>query len=365
MVSWSKILTLIGAGGVGAGVAGEAIINSTPETEKIRNPPAAVRTADYDAQTVINESYRKIAKAYEIAQKTENKTELEALTTGAYEELRIVTSLSRAKPDYSGELTKKVKQIRQDGIGLTKLLERLSRKAAKADTTGTGTRQVYDDLKKVAERKKQIFDDLQGLINKAASGVKLDICFAYAEPDGTVREGYFRTQDKLGRFKTYHGLARGIERRAGKEDKEEIKRITLNLKIRRFGLGTALEFFYMDNGRFPTTEEGFKALFEPPKGTEKRRGSYQWRGPYLHPIRKVLERVGVKLIQDGSDEYFEDYEVVQVTLRDEEGNRLGYVSQTGASYVMTAKQRDGRKPIVQTGKNGQSKLTRRKKRRRW
>lgn len=39
--------------------------------------------------------------------------------------------------------------------------------------------------------------------------------------------------------------------------------------------GTALDAFRLDVGRYPTTEEGLKALREKPPGVEK------WDGPYL------------------------------------------------------------------------------------
>lgn len=39
--------------------------------------------------------------------------------------------------------------------------------------------------------------------------------------------------------------------------------------------GTALDAFRLDVGRYPTTEEGLKALREKPSGVEK------WDGPYL------------------------------------------------------------------------------------
>jgi general secretion pathway protein G len=38
---------------------------------------------------------------------------------------------------------------------------------------------------------------------------------------------------------------------------------------------TALDAFRLDVGRYPTTEEGLKALREKPSGTEK------WQGPYF------------------------------------------------------------------------------------
>ena len=39
--------------------------------------------------------------------------------------------------------------------------------------------------------------------------------------------------------------------------------------------GAALDEFRLDNGRYPTTEEGLKALREKPEGLEN------WAGPYL------------------------------------------------------------------------------------
>lgn len=39
--------------------------------------------------------------------------------------------------------------------------------------------------------------------------------------------------------------------------------------------GTALDAFRLDTGRYPTTEEGLKALREKPSGAEN------WSGPYL------------------------------------------------------------------------------------
>lgn len=40
-------------------------------------------------------------------------------------------------------------------------------------------------------------------------------------------------------------------------------------------LGAALDFFKVDNGRYPTSEEGLKALIEAPSGLAA------WNGPYL------------------------------------------------------------------------------------
>lgn len=40
-------------------------------------------------------------------------------------------------------------------------------------------------------------------------------------------------------------------------------------------LGAALDLFYLENGRYPTTEEGLEALLQKPAGLDK------WNGPYL------------------------------------------------------------------------------------
>jgi general secretion pathway protein G len=40
-------------------------------------------------------------------------------------------------------------------------------------------------------------------------------------------------------------------------------------------LGAALDFFKVDNGRYPTREEGLKALIDAPSGLAS------WNGPYL------------------------------------------------------------------------------------
>ena len=41
------------------------------------------------------------------------------------------------------------------------------------------------------------------------------------------------------------------------------------------GIKTALEMFEVDNGRFPTTDEGLKALVDAPAGLQN------WHGPYV------------------------------------------------------------------------------------
>jgi general secretion pathway protein G len=45
-------------------------------------------------------------------------------------------------------------------------------------------------------------------------------------------------------------------------------------------LSSALERFYINMDRFPTSEEGLKVLADPPSGEEKK-----WRGPYIKEVR--------------------------------------------------------------------------------
>ena len=56
--------------------------------------------------------------------------------------------------------------------------------------------------------------------------------------------------------------------------KQEAKVSTAKASIAQ--LATALERFYIHLDRYPSTEEGLKALVEPPPGEEKK-----WRGPYI------------------------------------------------------------------------------------
>ena len=57
----------------------------------------------------------------------------------------------------------------------------------------------------------------------------------------------------------------------GKVDKAKIKTAKAQIEL----LGAALDSFRLDNGRYPTTDEGLNALREKPQGLE------DWDGPYL------------------------------------------------------------------------------------
>jgi len=57
---------------------------------------------------------------------------------------------------------------------------------------------------------------------------------------------------------------------------EEAKHQTAEIQIR--GLEDALRLYYTDNGYFPTTEQGMKALVETPSSEPIPK---KWKGPYL------------------------------------------------------------------------------------
>lgn len=46
-------------------------------------------------------------------------------------------------------------------------------------------------------------------------------------------------------------------------------------KVQIESLGSAIELYRIDNGRYPTTDEGLKALLQAPPGVDG------WKGPYL------------------------------------------------------------------------------------
>ena len=54
---------------------------------------------------------------------------------------------------------------------------------------------------------------------------------------------------------------------------DKAKTDTARLQIEELGAG--LDLYYLDQGRYPTTDEGLQALVEKPSGAER------WTGPYL------------------------------------------------------------------------------------
>ena len=59
---------------------------------------------------------------------------------------------------------------------------------------------------------------------------------------------------------------------------------TAKLQIENFG--SALDLFYMDTGRYPTTSEGLAALVQRPSDVEV------WNGPYVKGARLPLDPWG-------------------------------------------------------------------------
>lgn len=51
-------------------------------------------------------------------------------------------------------------------------------------------------------------------------------------------------------------------------------------------IGTALELYYMDNGVYPSTDQGLKALVEAPADAN------HWSGPYLKKTQNLLDPWG-------------------------------------------------------------------------
>lgn len=75
--------------------------------------------------------------------------------------------------------------------------------------------------------------------------------------------------------------------------------------------GTAFDTFRLDVGRYPTTEEGLKALRERPSGLEK------WQGPYL-PKEIPLDPWGKPYIYKSPGENGE-YDLISYGLDGAEG----------------------------------------------
>jgi general secretion pathway protein G len=81
---------------------------------------------------------------------------------------------------------------------------------------------------------------------------------------------------------------------------------TARLQIESFG--SALDLYYLDNGRYPTTSESLEALVRRPSGAEV------WNGPYVkgarvpadpwgHPYhyRSPAEKAAYEIISYGAD----------------------------------------------------------------
>ena len=81
---------------------------------------------------------------------------------------------------------------------------------------------------------------------------------------------------------------------------------TAKLQIESFG--SALDLFYLDSGRYPTTSEGLNALVQRPTGIEVWNGPYvkggklpsdPWGNPYQY--RSPMESAPYEIVSYGSD----------------------------------------------------------------
>ena len=81
---------------------------------------------------------------------------------------------------------------------------------------------------------------------------------------------------------------------------------TAKLQIESFG--SALDLFYLDSGRYPTTSEGLNALVQRPTGIEVWNGPYVKGGklpsdPWGHPYqyRSPVESAPYEIVSYGAD----------------------------------------------------------------
>ena len=58
------------------------------------------------------------------------------------------------------------------------------------------------------------------------------------------------------------------------------------VKVQEQALGTSLDLFLLDNGRYPTTQEGLQALVTQPPGLG------QWHGPYVTKANSLIDPWG-------------------------------------------------------------------------
>ena len=93
----------------------------------------------------------------------------------------------------------------------------------------------------------------------------------------------------------------------GKLSTAKIKAAKVQIEM----FGTALDGFRLDMGRYPTTEEGLKALREKPSGADK------WEGPYL-PKEIPLDPWGNAYVYRSPSEHG-DYDIISYGLDKAEG----------------------------------------------
>jgi general secretion pathway protein G len=74
-------------------------------------------------------------------------------------------------------------------------------------------------------------------------------------------------------------------------------------KIQVTALSAAVESFYLDTGRFPSTDEGLRVLMDAPTATAS------WRGPYLRQRESLIDPWGQAYLYKlpGRDAEFDVY----------------------------------------------------------
>lgn len=61
---------------------------------------------------------------------------------------------------------------------------------------------------------------------------------------------------------------------------------TESVQLQVQNIGTALELYYMENGTYPTSEDGLRALVEAPADAPR------WAGPYLKQTQALIDPWG-------------------------------------------------------------------------
>ena len=86
---------------------------------------------------------------------------------------------------------------------------------------------------------------------------------------------------------------------------------TARLQIENFG--SALDLFYMDTGRYPTTSEGLAALIQRPSDVEV------WNGPYIKGSRLPPDPWGNNYLYRSPVNHLPPYEIISLGSDGHEG----------------------------------------------
>jgi general secretion pathway protein G len=95
-------------------------------------------------------------------------------------------------------------------------------------------------------------------------------------------------------------------------------------KIQIQGFSSALDLFYLDNGRYPTSGEGLGALTQKPSGTTT------WNGPYLNSSAAPLDPWGRPYVYKVPGQHG-PYEVVSLGPDGQEGGELAVTANTSSA----------------------------------